>query len=224
MHYLTTRSHAELKQSIQRIRIETNGLAKILLERRRRRVYRELKYHLAALRFEAALIRYAYVCHKAGFKPDQSRVPAGTREGGQWTTEGGGGVNSSVTVASPVMSDAMPNPVVPGTQYAQTRINIDASALTGISTIDDTTKRLTNTLARIKDTVDVASDLSPAQYGTSIHTAFAAAVKAEGLPGVSPADVEITFGGDNYGAKGSVRTDVVLRNDVGDVIAIYDDR
>ena len=35
-------------------------------------------------------------------------------------------------------------------------------------------------------------------------------------------DVETTFGGDRYGAKGSVRTDVILRNEVGDVIAIYD--
>lgn len=40
--------------------------------------------------------------------------------------------------------------------------------------------------------------------------------------GIAASDVETTFGGDYYGAKGSVRTDVVLRNDVGQVIAIYD--
>jgi hypothetical protein len=94
--------------------------------------------------------------------------------------------------------------------------------LTGISRIDDTTTTLANTLARVKDAVEYTSDLSPQQYGMKIHTAFAADVKAQGLPGIAPSDVETTFGGSHYGEKGSVRTDVVLRNDVREVIAIYD--
>lgn len=53
-------------------------------------------------------------------------------------------------------------------------------------------------------------------------------LKAENLRGIGRTGVEQTFGPnpDNrsvpYGSKGSVRTDVVLRNDIGDVIAIYD--
>jgi hypothetical protein len=120
------------------------------------------------------------------------------------------------------MNDATPDPIVSGAQYAQTPINIDASALTGISTIDNTTKKLASTLARIKDSVEYLPTVTPQVYGIAVHTAFAAAVKVQGLRGIAPSDVETTFGGDRHGAKGSVRTDVVLRNDVGDVIAIYD--
>lgn len=66
-------------------------------------------------------------------------------------------------------------------------------------------------------------DFPPSQYGTRIHKEFAAAVEAEGLAGV---EVERTFApGDpnaGYGAKGSIRTDVMLRDDSGTIIAIYD--
>ena len=204
MTYLTNASRARLKEGLRQIRHEIGGLAEIFMARRRDRVRREVKYQLAALRFETALIREAYRGRKAGFNPNQQRVPAGTQAGGRWT------------------SDATPDPIIPGAQYAQTSINIDTSALTGISTIDDTTKQLANTLARVKDVVEYLPTFSPQRYGTEVHTAFAAAVRVQNLPGIAPSDVETTFGGGRYGAKDSVRTDVVLRNDVGDVIAIYD--
>jgi hypothetical protein len=214
-----------------------DGLASILTARRNDRMRGEIKYQLAALRFERALIRQVLIRRKAGFNANQLRVPAGTREGGQWTGDGDAGAASELlggrasrariaeaenAIGSQVMSDATPDPIVPGAQYAQTPVNMDTSALTGISTIDDATKKLADTLARVKDTVEFTSALSPTQYGTTIHTVFAAAVKAQGVTGIAPSDVETTFGGGYYGAKGSVRTDVVLRNDVGDVIAIYD--
>lgn len=50
-----------------------------------------LKWHAAAVRFELALrrhdraLKYAYKT----FDPNQPRVPAGQREGGQWTSGGG---------------------------------------------------------------------------------------------------------------------------------------
>jgi hypothetical protein len=49
-------------------------------------------------------------------------------------------------------------------------------------------------------------------------------VKAEDLRGIGSEGVEHTYPeeGTRYGSKGTVRTDVVLKNDVGDVIAIYD--
>lgn len=46
-----------------------------------------------ALQATAVTMRAAQIEHllrKAGFRPDQARVPAGTSEGGQWTDEGGG--------------------------------------------------------------------------------------------------------------------------------------
>jgi len=42
----------------------------------------QLKAELAALRFELV---WAEFCSKAGFNPDQPRVPAGNPDGGQWT-------------------------------------------------------------------------------------------------------------------------------------------
>lgn len=123
---------------------------------------------------------------------------------------------------SRVMSDANPYPIIPGARYAQTQIAIHPSALTGLSTIDDITKSLTKTLAGVMDAVEFTSDLTPQTYGTAVHTTFALAVRVQRLPGIAWSDVETTFGGDRYGAKDSIRTDVVLRNEIGDIIAIYD--
>src|ERR1700722_17957995 len=48
--------------------------------------------------------------HKAGFNPDEPRVPAGSPDGGQWTRDSGNGA---------VISDATPdNAWKPGGQYA----------------------------------------------------------------------------------------------------------
>jgi hypothetical protein len=48
-----------------------------------------LKYRsgLIGLRLSTALLRL-HVIFKAGFRPDQPRVPAGNPDGGQWTDEG----------------------------------------------------------------------------------------------------------------------------------------
>ena len=90
--------------------------------------------------------------------------------------------------------------------------------VTGNYLIDKTSATLLLLLTQVVDRVGPLGALSLSQYGTKIHTAFAAAVKAEGLPGV---EVEQSFGG-SYGAKGSVRTDVILRDASGAIIAIYD--
>ncbi len=121
-----------------------------------------------------------------------------------------------------VMSDATPDPIIPGEQYAQTRIEFGPNALSGISTIDNTTKILAGTLATV---VDILPNGSGPLYGIAVHTAFATAVRAQGFPGIASSDVETTFSlakTFRYGSKGSIRTDVVLRNDIGDIIAIYD--
>jgi hypothetical protein len=171
---------------------------------------------------------------KANFNPNQPRVPADNSDGGQWTNEGGGVgrarfADASGASTSPVMSDATPDPIRVGAQYAQasTRVAIDYSrALTGISTIDNTTKALSQTLARTMETMDFIPEWTPQQYGTAVHVAFGTTVRFLGLPGIGFNDVEHSFidsrSADYYGQPGSIRTDVVLRNEVGDVIAIYD--
>lgn len=57
-----------------------------------------LKWLRAATRFELAMRRHDRAL-KAGFNPDQPRVPAGVPEGGQWTDDGGGTGERRIRVA-----------------------------------------------------------------------------------------------------------------------------
>jgi hypothetical protein len=75
------------------------------------------------------------------------------------------------------------------------------------------------------DSLELVPEMAPNVYGTLVHTRFATEVRARRLPGIGYFDVETTFGLEDdahYGSKLSIRTDVVLRNDVGDIVAIYD--
>jgi hypothetical protein len=49
----------------------------------------QMRYEMAAMQFRVALLRLRLAL-KAGFDPNQPRVPAGRSEGGQWTRVGGG--------------------------------------------------------------------------------------------------------------------------------------
>jgi hypothetical protein len=135
-----------------------------------------------ALRREWEATKREYYARKAGFNPNQPRVPAGNPDGGQWTLIGGGGssrvrlADASNVPGSGVMSDATPDPIIPGAQYAQTQIVIYPSALTGMSTIDETTTKLTNIAAKLADIGEFAPGLSPQAYGTAYHVAFATTV------------------------------------------------
>jgi hypothetical protein len=80
-------------------------------------------------------------------------------------------------------------------------------------------------LARVINSIGPldSTGLSPQRYGTIIHQNFANVVRAAGIAGIGYDDVETTFPeGESYGALDSIRTDVVLRDDNGNVIAIYD--
>jgi len=183
---------------------------------------------------EAAAIFSRY---EAKYRPDQPRVPKGVPEGGQWTDDGGAGgsgasqssgngngsTNKPAGSSTPgvVMSDATPDPVRPGSQY-EAVLEIDPSAVSGDTRIDSTTVKLDAILGNAADVVDGVPGLTPQEYGRLVHERFADTVRVLGLPGIGYDDVETTFGGAYYGAKGSVRTDVVLRDDAGQVIAIYD--
>ncbi|MGV3635684.1 MAG: hypothetical protein ACO1NY_15155 [Pseudorhodoplanes sp.] len=153
------------------------------------------------LRFEWELLKRQIFAYKANFNPDQPRVPSGSSQGGQWTT----------TTIGEELTDFS----------AQSRIDY-SNALTGISTIDNTTQSLAETLAVVVDTLPPGSGKL---YGIAVHTAFANIVRLQNLPGIGFFDVETTFSllpDFRYGSRGSIRTDVILRNEAGDIIAIYD--
>lgn len=109
--------------------------------------------------------------------------------------------------------------------YRAGQVTIVNNAQTGLSTVDERTESLKTILERV---VNSRAEGSGPEYGTAIHTDFAKAVRSENLRGIGRKGVEQTFGQDPdepnvpYGTKGSVRTDIVLRNDAEDVIAIYD--
>jgi hypothetical protein len=197
MFQSSTNPEVDLRHGLGELRGQITELKELLAARRRERICQNVRYQLAALRFETAAIWHAHVCRKAGFDPNEPRVPAGSPQGGQWTRVEGGTPRLVGGSTSPVMSDATPDPIRPGAQYM----------------------RLAPTLARVKDIVNYTPDLGPAIYGTTMHTTFAAALRLQQIRGL---EVESTFGGAYYGAKGSIRPDAVLRNDIGDIVAIYD--
>jgi len=164
----------------------------MLAIRRHDRTCRDVRYELAALRFEAGLIRHSHVCREAGFNEDQPRWPKGSGDdSGRWCGGAGGG--------TPFINNA----------------------LTGISTIDRTTDTLGKQLAKV---IDALPQGRGPLYGIAVHTAFGLAVRFGNIPGIGFDDVETTRGGIDlrYGSLGSIRTDVILRDDIGDPIAIYD--
>jgi hypothetical protein len=128
------------------------------------------------------------------FNPNQPRVPAGNPDGGQWTSGGNGseefvtseGDGRAVYIAVGAASgdgDA-DNPEF--LRVAST-VAIDYSrALTGISTIDQTTKALSETLARVMNAMDFIPKQTPQAYGTAVHLAFGTLVRFQGLPGIGP--------------------------------------
>ncbi len=63
-----------------------------------------LKWLAAATRFELAMLRYdraLKLALKAGFDPNQPRVPRGNPDGGQWTSGGGGSSGTGPSNRSP---------------------------------------------------------------------------------------------------------------------------
>ncbi|MGE0340714.1 MAG: phage portal protein [Xanthobacteraceae bacterium] len=155
----------------------------------------------------------------AKYDPNQPRVPAGSSDGGQWTSGGYGVGNERV------LSDENPDELVPGAQYAQNQPVVKRSAITGNPTIDGTTVGLTVLLARAMDKIDQMPGLSASEYGRRVHAEFAELVRGANIPGVSFVDVERTFSlrsEAHYGSLESIRTDAILRDESGKIIAIYD--
>lgn len=87
-----------------------------------------------------------------------------------------------------VLSDADPDPIIPGAQYAAA--NVVRNDRTGNPTIDKTTDRLIQTLDTVSETLGPGSG---PYYGVVVHTEFARSVRAQDLPGVGKAGVEQSF-------------------------------
>ena len=119
----------------------------------------QMRVKLADLRFELALIRLAL---KAGFNPNQPRVPAGQRDGGQWTSDGGNGRSDGDTR---IISDATPdNNWIPGAQYAQNTPRIRGPVRINGQWVQPTpgqAARLTVAEARAQDAIRRIREIDP---------------------------------------------------------------
>jgi hypothetical protein len=168
---------------------------------------------------------------RSHFDPNQPRVPAGNSDGGQWTSRGwgsarrdltGGGAYSTSFSLGPVLSDAVPDPVRVWSQYAQA--GDDAGAQD--PAIERTRQILHNVLAQVNALISARRDPITARlYGVLVHAEFARVVKALNLPGIGTVGVEQSFDSEGlarYGLDGSIRTDIILRNEQQHIIAIYD--
>jgi hypothetical protein len=93
----------------------------------------ELRWMLAELKLDLTLRRLREKANKANFNPAQPRVPAGSHEGGQWTSGGGSSGEVGAGQNDPrVLSDAIPhNEWKPGAQYAQNRVRASVSVRIG---------------------------------------------------------------------------------------------
>jgi hypothetical protein len=119
------------------------------------------------------------------------------------------------------MSDAYPEPLVPGAQYAQV-VPQRNEAVTGNRRIDRTTERL---LAVLADTVQSLGPGAGPIFGIQAHFEFANRVKELNIPVIREEGVEQSFSLGRvvrYGLADSLRTDVVLRDRSGIPIAVYD--
>jgi hypothetical protein len=114
-----------------------------------------------------------------------------------------------------------------GDQYAA--LMVENYYRTNNPLIDRTSDILFQTLLRDEALVDRATvllgELRPALYGTLVHVAFAADVRRQDIPGIGQDGVEQSFSLGRivrYGLDDSIRTDVVLRDENGEIIAVWD--
>src|SRR5262249_27866562 len=120
----------------------------------------------------------------------------------------------------PSMSDAYPEPLIPGAQYAQAVVKNDA--VTADPRIHKTTKLR---LSILTDTIQSLGPGSGPVFGTRAHVEFQRRLMGLNIPGIGKDAIEQNFSlGDavQYGLAGSVRTDIVLRDERGIPIAVYD--
>ena len=162
------------------------------------------------------------------YSSDQPRVPAGNPDGGQWTGGGGGGRNDPR-----ILSDATPDPIKPGAQYAQSRPRAGAGFVTingqEVEPTPGQAARLAVAQARAQDSIarvralDPSWRPSPSAYSTVeglIRSYEADAEQAQGRAsdlarvGIGPGP----FAGESIPARGPERNFTVReRNELNDI-------
>jgi hypothetical protein len=198
-----------------------------------------LAHRLKMLDIEAA---HRLAWYRSHFNPDQPRVPAGHPDGGQWTSDGSPGAPSPVRLAALdptrafaglIKSDAAPGGIKVWTKYAEAKdadsvpgkSDVDPDTAADVKLVEQTTDILHKVVLAVATAVIRRPGSTPREFGTDVHIAFANAVRFMNLPGIGQKGVEQSFDKDGetrYGKDGSIRTDVVLRNPQGVIIAIYD--
>jgi hypothetical protein len=118
MYRISAAALCHLRPNLEEVRGAVSALEELLEARKQDQACREIKYELAAARFEAGLISFAQVCRKAGFKQDQPRWPIDTpgepKPGGRWSGGAGSAAPSSEPSANPKSSG---HHFVPGEIY-----------------------------------------------------------------------------------------------------------
>jgi hypothetical protein len=192
-----------------------------------------LPHKLKLIDIEGAHRLAAYHSH---FNPNQPRVPKGHHDGGQWTRVGGGlqrlaALDAAQAPDRLIMSDAAPDGIRVWTQYAELKDrdavqdDTDVGSAADAAFIERTTEFLHKIVLAVATAVIRRPGSTPREFGTAVHTEFARVVRGLNLPGIGRDGVEQSFdqyGLAHYGKDGSIRTDVVLRNNRGIIIAIFD--
>jgi hypothetical protein len=111
-------------------------------------------------------------------------------------------------------------------RYAATQVTVEPGAISSNQIVNATTATIIAILGSVMDGLDRTPEMTPQLYGQLVHKQFANAVRAANIPGIGYYDVETTYDRDDpdatYGSPGSIRTDVVLHDESGKIIAIYD--
>lgn len=211
-----------------------------------------IKSDLAFRRTQLALVQHFATGQKAGFRPDQPRLPAGSSAGGQWTT---GDVGDAETKPEPVFLDprryAVQKTIEAGLalytwlstrngpdahatvafkakQFGsneQGQINLDNVAVLDRDQVESTCPRLDEVQERTNRAAEeVAQDrdfLLPKQYGTAVHKNLKDQIDALDDRNFR-AEVSYLKGDEEgYGARGSIRIDV-LENAGRGTVCVYD--
>ena len=174
-----------------------------------------LRQEIAAREYRAALSQV--LRYDPTWKPSPSLIDPNDIEGEiarfeAWTKEAKEYFGRLRDFAKPLDRNSG-NPIAPSTQK------------TGDPLVDSTTEKLNSILDRVVARIGPRSDRAAGQYGKEVHDEFKREVSASRLPGIDDEDLDRTFGvgdGASYGEKDSVRPDVVLRDDQGNIVAIYD--
>lgn len=136
-----------------------------------------LRWLAAATRFELAMYRHMLALK---YNPDQPRVPRGDPDGGQWTDGGRAGAQGTSPAGTGgeeltdrrVVSDAAPDPVRSGAQYAQNRSRgVDAGPVVingdEVEPTPGQAARLAVVEAQARDTLSRVHELDPNWKPTS---------------------------------------------------------